>query len=252
MNLLIDVGNTRIKSALGQGDALSAHRAQPWRDLDLNEVFAHLWSDHASLARIVVSHVAGEAFERALDDWLWQRFAVRAEFVRSVPHALGVTCAYPDPTQLGVDRWVAVQAAAFLTDRTALVIDCGTATTVDLLTHDKIHRGGAILPGVATMRRALAGDTANLNVPDGHVHAFADNTRDAIAGGTAYAVCGAIDRLAHEAQTTYGDAPIALITGGEAELVRPLLTTPTQLIPELVLQGLAHIAQSGDKSSFGH
>lgn len=242
MNLLIDIGNTRIKSALSGGRGLSEQTSSVWRDKSPSEVFARLWSN-VSPERVIVSNVAGDRLAEQLQSWCEKQGWSKPEFAKSEARTGDLICAYPKPSQLGVDRWVAVQGALTLTSSAALVIDCGTATTVDLVTSTKIHRGGAILPGISTMRQALAGGTANLDVPEGQVTAYADNTQDAIAGGTAYALAGAIDRLAFEAKGLCDEPMINIITGGEAELVRPLLNISTQLSVDLVLLGLEAIAE---------
>lgn len=242
MNLLIDIGNTRIKSALSHGGGLSAQTSSVWRDRNSNEVFTSLWR-HLAPTKVVVSNVAGDIIGEQLRHWCVSRGWPKPEFAKSESETGGLVCAYIDPSQLGVDRWVAMQGALTLTASAVLVIDCGTATTVDLVTSKKIHRGGAILPGVSTMRRALAGGTANLDVPAGEVTSFANNTQDAIAGGTAYALAGAIDRLATEAKNLCDEPMINIITGGEAELVQHLLFINTQFDADLVLLGLEAIAE---------
>lgn len=242
MNLLIDIGNTRIKSAVSHGHGLSAQTSGVWRDRDSSEVFTSLWR-HVLPARVIVSNVAGDTIGEELWQWCVSRGWPNPEFAKSESKSGDLICAYIEPSQLGVDRWVAMQGALTLTKSAVLVIDCGTATTVDLVTSEKIHRGGTILPGVSTMRRALAGGTANLDVPAGKITAFADNTQDAIAGGTAYALAGAIDRLATEAENLCDEPMINIITGGEAELVQPLLFINTQFDADLVLLGLEAISE---------
>ncbi|MDO6461919.1 type III pantothenate kinase [Granulosicoccaceae sp. 1_MG-2023] len=246
MKLLIDVGNTRIKSATLDKTGLTPLPAALWRDeTEPQGLFPGLWQTLQPQS-VLISNVGGAQIGGHLQTWAnaqWPEVAV--EFV-SVSGALGgLRCAYPKPQSLGVDRWVAIRGArARYPAAPVLVLDVGTAATCDLLLADGTHRGGAIFPGINTMRRALAGDTANLNVPAGQrVTAFADNTRDAIAGGTAYALAGALDRFAAEAQHCCGaDDLQILLTGGEAEAVLPLLQTPLCHVPDLVLEGLAAIA----------
>ncbi|MCB1756893.1 MAG: type III pantothenate kinase [Gammaproteobacteria bacterium] len=242
MNLLIDIGNTRIKSALDDGAQLTPVRSALWRQTDLPALFDSLWG-RLDPQRVVVSNVAGSLIEQSLRDWSGKAFGHLPEFVKTAKKSGPLVCAYPDPTQLGIDRWVALQAAITLSPAGVVVIDCGTATTVDLVTADRVHRGGAILPGIHTMRRALAGGTANLDVDGGNTIAFANNTRDGIAGGTAYALAGAIDRLVNEGLQIFDEAFFNVLTGGEAEQVRPLLKTQTTLEPDLVLLGLAEITK---------
>ena len=218
----------------------------PGGNCELDQLFAELWGNilgsDSAIEQVVISNVAGDAMAQAITGWLASQSAPAPYFAKSEARSGDLICAYPKPEQLGVDRWVAVQAGASLADGAVLVIDCGTATTVDMVTSDHVHRGGAILPGIGTMRRALAGDTADLDVPDGEPVAFADNTRNAIAGGTVYALCGAIERLAEEAKDNFQETPSCLITGGEAEQIRHLLKISTDFYPELVLLGLQVIA----------
>ena len=127
------------------------------------------------------------------------------------------------------------------------IIDCGTATTIDLLDADGRHCGGAILPGIASMRAALQYRTHDLPMADsmklGHSSSvFASDTLGAIAGGTRYALAGAIDRIVAQAQVGQREgaqtALHCILTGGEANLVSPLLEGSYTRDGALVLKGL--------------
>lgn len=241
MKLLIDIGNSRIKSATSEGGVLSSLPAVAWAEKKLSVLFDDLWDVELKPSTITVSCVAGIKLQEALTDWCCDKWGVRPFYIYSEASYGRVRCAYPDPTQLGVDRWAAVLGAAQLTSSSVLIVDCGTATTVDLLAADGQHQGGAILPGINTMRRALAGDTAALNVPAGDIVPFADNTGNAIASGTAYAVAACIDRYVNEARKICQDDIKILLTGGEAVLVQSLLVHISEHVPELVLIGLGSI-----------
>ncbi len=71
----------------------------------------------------------------------------------------GVTIRYSDPSRLGVDRWLAMLAAHAASTKACLVVDCGTALTIDKLTASGEHCGGYIIPGLALMRRSLEENT---------------------------------------------------------------------------------------------
>lgn len=246
MILLIDVGNTRIKSATLIADQLTplqpiVWRANPAPQHDFDARWHHLEPD-----AVLISNVGGREVGGSLSTWMREVWpSVAPEFV-TVSGSLGhLHCAYPEPDKLGVDRWVAIRGAvARFPAQPVLVLDIGTAGTSDLVSAQGVHLGGAIFPGIGTMRRALAGDTAQLNVPAGDVTPFANNTPDAIAGGTAYALAGALARFVSEAQQRCGaDALEIVLTGGEAGMIAPLLHVPTCLAPDLVLEGLAEIVK---------
>ncbi len=237
MKLLIDIGNSRIKSACSDGTDLSSYKAISWNVNHFETAFDEIAIDCIP-KEIWVSNVASEHIAEELSHLCSAKYAKPAIFVKTSSKLGDLVCAYPDPAQLGVDRWVALVAAITLTDLPVLVIDCGTATTVDLVSRTRQHVGGAILPGVATMRRALSGNTARLPSLQGAVQTFSCNTRDAISTGTAYAVAGAIDKFTEKAQALTEGKPDLIITGGEAELVQPLLKHNARHYPELVLLGL--------------
>jgi type III pantothenate kinase len=126
-----------------------------------------------------------------------------------------------------------------------LVVMCGTATTVDLLSAEGRFAGGLILPGLDLMRASLASGTADLPAAAG---AFAEqprNTFDAIASGAIQATAGAIERMFHQLDPARD--PLCLISGGAAASVSPRLTIPHRVVGNLVLEGLARCATSSPR-----
>ena len=245
MMLLVDIGNTRIKSATLEGKRLNPLQAIVWRgNTRPEDEFPRVWAELSPKA-VLISNVGGDAVLAKLQAWVSRHWPQATVTLVSVSASLGkLHCAYPEPDKLGVDRWVAIRGAvARFPAQAVLVLDIGTAATCDLVSAEGKHLGGAIFPGVGTMRRALAGDTARLDVPAGQVTPFARNTQDAIAGGTAFALAGALERFVAEAvKRCEPHALQVVMTGGEAELLTHLLNTPHAMAPDLVLEGLAVIA----------
>jgi type III pantothenate kinase len=100
--------------------------------------------------------------------------------------------------------------------------------------------GGAILAGLEMSRRALVAGTAAVArgpVPE-TLSPLANDTANAVAAGTLYGLAGAVERLLVEAEPSVGSARV-FVTGGDGERVALLLQQPTQLVPDLVLRGLA-------------
>jgi type III pantothenate kinase len=131
------------------------------------------------------------------------------------------------------------------------VVDVGTATTVDAVTGDGRHLGGFIVPGPRLMAASLLHGTSDLAAHaaasggDGSAQ-FASNTRDAIERGAVVALAALADRSVDELAQLAGTRPLLLLTGGAAGLVAPYLRTPARHEPDLVLQGLALLAGTGD------
>jgi type III pantothenate kinase len=139
-------------------------------------------------------------------------------------------------------------ARAALGAQAALVVMCGTATTIDLLTATGHFTGGVILPGLALMVTVLHERTAALPRASGHVVAHPDCTADAIASGCLHAQAGAIERLWHLHRSAH-EPLTCLLAGGAAHSIGPFLTVPYRLREDLVLLGLATIADSLSASS---
>ena len=110
----------------------------------------------------------------------------------------GVRCASPDPSRLGVDRWMAVLAASRLRPKPVLVVDAGTALTIDAVDSDGHHAGGFIIPGIDMMQLALTTRTAQIRIdaPDEINEAFGTSTSEAVRNGALLAAAGACERAA--------------------------------------------------------
>jgi len=240
--LLVDIGNTCIKSVLWRRGELRDARSLAWREAPPEQLFERLWAD-CRPRRALCCNVAAAALGEALARWCRQRWDLPVEFFTSAAEFDGLRSAYAEPQQLGDDRWLALIGARASHGEPLCVIDCGTATTFDLLGRGGRHLGGAILPGVRTMRAALASNTSALPKASGTPQPFSENTVASIAGGTAYALAGAIERLSDEAARRLGETPRHVLCGGEAAMLKPLLRIEVIQHPQLVLTGLAVAAR---------
>lgn len=241
--LLIDVGNTRLKWRCDGDDGPMTAGKFVHRDRPRNEALADLPQLPVPIDHICCASVAGRDFDAALAEVLRERFGLAAVFVQATAVAGGVVSAYAEPARMGVDRWLALIGARALTDGACCVIDAGTAVTVDALAADGQHRGGTILPGLMLMRAALCGNTGRIpaqpmpDVPDG----LGRDTAACVAAGVQHAVVGGIVRSVGCATASLGIAPRCLLTGGDAAMLAPLLPFATELVPDLVLDGLARL-----------
>ena len=237
MILVIDAGNTRIKWGLHDGAAWRAQGRAA--HADVASLCAAL-ADLPKPTRIVVSHVAAAPLYDALVQALAQ-FDLPLRRVYARARQCGVENGYADPAQLGADRWAALIAAQHLAGGTQLVVNAGTALTVDAL-HAGRFLGGLIVPGYRLLGAALQQATALPNTTDGRFSIWPDNTRDALETGRLRALAGAVAaqhaQLALHAGTSVG----ILLSGGDAARLVPHLPQPLWQVDNLVLEGLRIIA----------
>ena len=236
MILLLDVGNTRVKWAwleyleVAPAGAVahdSTHRA--WQ--------REIESDGHRPSRVVVSNVAGPAFAAALTLWCRAHYSVDPEFVVATGALLGVRNGYRRPATLGVDRWLALIAAWRRSPKPTLIVNSGTALTIDTLDRTGQHRGGLILPGLSMLGEVRAGLALEPDAPA----ATASNLGDPLA----LMLAAAAEQAWRELGETLGTPPDLLLTGGDAKSLVQHFGTPAQFVPDLVLNGLAAVATNG-------
>ncbi len=230
MILDLDIGNTRIKWRLDeqgrQGGVLLT--AAGMGDLDLGAY---------PVERVRVSSVVG-ALEQPVVEWSWRQWRVVPEFARVEDGACGLVCGYSEPRRLGVDRWLAMVAAWADCGDALVVVDAGSALTVDAITAQGRHLGGYILPGASASKGALGVGTAGVRVDESCAPGLAPgtNTLEAVENGFSAASMG----LVHHALALVGSTRVYL-TGGDAGRLAPLMGAGLEVHrePELVLSGLA-------------
>ena len=236
--LAIDAGNTRIKWGLHDG---ARWRRRAWVETKNARALGKTFASLPVVDAVVISNVAGNPVRAAIRKSLPP--APAAEWIKSTRAQAGVRSSYSVPSQLGCDRWAAMIGAYRLFGAAAIVVNAGTALTVDALTADGVFAGGLIVPGVGLMRMALDENTAGLRRQPGRFSFFPDATGDAIMSGAINASCGAIERMAHFLEETGQPAPICVLSGGGAAVIAPHLNLEVKLVDNLVLEGLLAIAK---------
>jgi|WetSurSiteA1Bulk_404760.scaffolds.fasta_scaffold00921_5 type III pantothenate kinase len=239
MSLLVDMGNTRLKWAVANGEQLMT--GEPLFNEQINEqALLAAWQALTPPPQLVIACVTASerlAVIMAVARRLWSD--IKISRVQSQAQSFGVINAYTPPEKLGVDRWLALLGARHVCQLPVCVVDCGTAITVDLLDAEGRHLGGVISAGLALMRKALAGGTNALPLSEtAYPLAAANFTEAAIYSGTLWAAVGLIEQVLAK-QTT----PMTVIlTGGDAALIAPYLSIKPMVDPDLVLRGLAIVA----------
>lgn len=245
MTLVVDIGNTRLKWALADGVSLSARGETAYRKEGVWEALDERWRRLSAPPQVLACNVAGTAVAEALTTWVARYWRCEVTFVRARAVGWGVTSAYDDAGSLGADRWAALIAAQRKFSPPVCVVDCGTAITIDVLAAGGQHLGGLIIPGLTLMRRSLSKNTDGIReVVSGRVSLLARNTNDGVTAGTLYAAVAVIDRVVTDVEAALQEAVVCVLSGGDAKLLASLLARGAVCEPDLVLQGLAVMADS--------
>lgn len=244
--LCLDVGNTNTKVALYAGERPAA----TWRvatgvcgraahlTLWLRALLEHRGFRPEQVRRIgvasVVPPVDGEIVAACQS-----LFGLEPVFVSSAL-ALPVSLAYENPKALGADRIANVAAAAVKYGVPAIVVDCGTATKVEAISADRVHLGGAIMPGRqisldALRRRASALPRVPLAPTPVRIP---QDTAESLQMGAALGLVGAVFRLVAEARRVVGATAWVIHAGGLAHLFHHAADERAVFDPNLTLDGV--------------
>jgi type III pantothenate kinase len=241
MILAIDAGNSRVKWGWHDGSRWTSIATVSLIEFAASSDHVNPFSvTHEDPERIVISNVAGEGAHHLLVNWT-SIFNAEPLWLRAETERCGVKNRYERPEQLGPDRWAALVAARSLHTGPCLVVNAGTATTVDMLSADGTFLGGAILPGVELMRFVLHEHTGRLPIQEGQFRETPRNTLDAIESGCRHAQAGAVERL----YRVFRDVelnPLCIVSGGAGRALVEQLAMPRRYVENLVLDGLARIA----------
>jgi len=244
-DLYVDAGNTMIKAAV--------HDRGGWREIfrrnvrDRESFFAWLdryrgtEADTPATSRIIVSSVVKEISEE-----LTRRYSEESLVLIRPGDLPSERVDYRQSSTLGVDRFLTCLAASEESSGPVVVIDAGTACTVDNMTGDGIYRGGVIMPGLKMMKRSMTRELPELPAPgDGIPDRWpGQSTLESVRWGTTGAFLEAIGGFLERYRREYGSYDL-FVTGGDSALVyRHLSRSPdVKERPWLMYQGMAQFSR---------
>ena len=239
MMLALDIGNTRVKWGLRERGRWRARGAADTRPLG---TLADRLAGLPGAALVAYSNVAGRGAEQAVVA-LARRAGARRVRIEPRRESCGVRNGYRDVSQLGSDRWAALVAAWGLARASAVVVNAGTAATMDMLDDRGRFIGGVICPGVGLMLESLQRRSAALRTGAGRVLAHPRSTADAMRTGAVLALTAAIEKLAEQLEARCGTPPVIVLSGGDSALLAGLRSRRVRRVEGLVLEGVALIAE---------
>lgn len=238
--IVVDVGNTRVKWGLCSSAQVWSLAPLPPDDVS---AWQKQWADW-KLQRSQEWIVSGVHPLRrdALVAWLQQQ--CDAVHVLASHKQLPLQVEVEHPERVGIDRLLNAVAANVRRQENvaAILIDAGSAVTVDYVDGLGVFRGGAIFPGLRLMAKALHDHTALLPIVeiDDAAGVPGTTTGKAIQAGVLHAVIGGIERLISEYQHQRPTAFEIFLTGGDARSIAARLHHPVHLWPEMTLEGILH------------
>ena len=222
MIILIDIGNSRSKYvSLIEGE-LSATSQLDNKDF----IPAYFAKSFNQASKIVVANVANSTLTAELEIWC-KTVNIGFSQVHSEQQKNTLISAYQKPTQLGIDRWLALLAATHLyPQKNVLIIDAGTATTVDLVASNGQHQGGWILAGIKALFNSILSHSTLVHAQSKALPslAFGSNTTDNVNNACWAATLGMINQAITQAQQQ-GKIDQIVLTGGNGLALAEILIT---------------------------
>ncbi len=239
MLIAVDIGNTNIHLGLFDLDSKRL----------VNHFMASSSSTHLESLSVDPSILQGASdcilasvnpkAENAFCNWLNSRWDGNPLKIPSdVPIHIPILA--KNPEEIGVDRLLNALAAFQRTGTTTIVVDVGTAVTIDVVSKKGEFLGGAIAPGLEPLMEALHMRTALL--PKVSVQkprrTMGKDTNEAVKSGLYWGMIGIIEKITKKLSEEQGDKPVVLATGGDAGLLANEIQIIDKTVPHLTLEGI--------------
>lgn len=235
MLIAVDVGNSGAKAGAFDGAALCSMARFVVKDLSSPaDLLGLLDLDPDDVAAVVVVSVS----EPQLAGFL--AGAGRGALVLGRDLPILVANHYIDPAEVGADRLVNCAAAHEIAGGAAVAVDLGSAVTVDAVSADGVFLGGAIGPGLPSLRAGLRFAAPALPewVREPPFAELPGSTRQAVNWGILHGLAGMVDRLIEKVGGAVPAGAPVILTGGDAGLVAGLLRVEPVVVPHLTLDGV--------------
>ena len=241
--ILLDCGNSNLKAQWRRNGQLLSSYSGSYKP-DWSQRLSN-WMQGKSATRCYLASVLDATRQQLLDQFLVKEFDEAVTRFASVAEDLGVKNAYRDPGRLGADRWMALLAASEMVSGNAIVLDAGSAITVDLLRADGQHLGGAILPGVHTSLDDFKRIFSHIDFDDSAIARTEKpgcSTEEAIHINYPNSPIEYLPRLVNRWIGYLDNNATLLLAGGDAVRVQCALEQQSHIVPDLVFRGMNRLA----------
>jgi type III pantothenate kinase len=242
--ILLDCGNRYLKAQFCQAGRLQASFSVAylpgWRQR-LDHWMQGLAATHCYYASVLDTRRQAE-----LEECLARQFETSVTRFVSTAKALGIINAYQQPERLGVDRWMTLLAAREMLPGDCVVIDAGSAITLDLLRADGQHLGGAILPGFNTSIEHFRHIFKTIDFDHPAITETLQpgcSTEAAIHIDYARNAIEILPELVNRWSKFFDEEATVLLAGGDALRVQHVLEQASRIVPDLVFRGIHRLAR---------
>ncbi|PLA74222.1 type III pantothenate kinase [Hydrogenovibrio sp. SC-1] len=249
MNIFIELGNTSLKLATSLKDRYQYIGTLKYGS-DVEDTLSNILElDLDVVDNVYVCSVAKPELNARVTQYIQTSFQVYPTFLTTQPESCGIVCGYEQFDTLGVDRWMAIIGSCAHSNQPTIIVDAGTALTVDMVI-DKKHYGGFIVPGLGLMKGSLFKNTAIPEMKNENLESVAQmgllakDTESAISGGTLFMVSAFLNSLIENLESETGRRFKCIGTGGDFETILPMLDKPFEVINDLTLLGMVEMIES--------
>jgi len=244
MLLAIDIGNTSIHNGIFKARVLKKVFRIPTYSPNLSRQYAKKLKPYLkNIDSVIITSVVPAVLkkvEKAIKGVAGKDCAVMGRDLDS-----GIKNLYKKPGQVGSDRLVNARAAYELYGGNCIIVDFGTAITIDIVNKRKEYLGGVIAPGPEISLWALSQRTAllpkvRIKKPKG---VLGKETRESMLIGTVYGFSSLCDGIVQRLKDRYSKHAKVVATGGFLKLIGPYCKNIDKMDPELTLKGLAIISK---------
>ncbi len=239
MILAVDIGNTNFNIGSFQGKKLITHFCVDNKYLVNPKSTFPLEPSILNESKYIIVASVNPKTESAFYKYLGKKHKKKVLIIGKEIKPM-VPILVENPQKVGIDRLLNALAAYRQTQTSTIVIDFGTAITIDIVSQKGEFVGGLILPGIRTSAYALNKQTALLPVVDIRrpEEIIGRNVENAINAGIYFGTVGSIIYIIREICNVFGDLQFTVATGGDAEIFKKDIPEIDKIIPHLTLDGI--------------
>ncbi|MEC9205848.1 MAG: type III pantothenate kinase [Pseudomonadota bacterium] len=244
MKLLIDIGNSQTKLGVWNYGRLSNMSQSETKN------FFKIISKYKtkSINEVYISSVISSVKNKKILNHIKRNFKIKPNQIKSTKTLFGVKNGYKEPSKLGDDRWCAIVGAYNLFKTPLIIVDCGTAISVDCVNGYGQHLGGYILSGFNGYSKSFSNTDRlkkiKLNEKDIKNNlAYAKTTKDALLSGYILMVTSAIEKTFAQLRSKIKKSPLLILSGAYGKQISSHLAVRAKYEPYLVLKSLGLISE---------
>ncbi len=243
MKLLIDIGNSNTKLGIWNHRGLSSVNLFKTKDC-LKNILKY---KKKSIDEIYVTSVISLKENKKILTYLEKGFKIKPNQIKSAKSLLGVKNSYKQPSNLGDDRWCAIVGGYNLFKKSLVIVDCGTAISVDCVNGCGQHLGGYILSGFDGYSKSFSNADGLKKIKFNKKNiknnlSYAKTTQNALHSGYILMVISAIEKTFIQLQVKTKQKPILILSGTYGRQILSYLSIKAKHKPNLILESLGLIS----------